>query len=385
MSKSPIRKLGNGRKTLLFALLLLLGISSVAYQPRDLFFRIKQSLEIFSEAFSLIVVEYADEVDPLELMGVGLSAMFNSLDPYTNYFDVSSTEQAEILSRSNFSGIGIQIEKKEDKAIVVGVIDGSPAQRSGIRTGDIIQSVDGLSTETLETDEIKSLFMGEIGSKVSLVIETQNATVDKLQLYRTKFEPKSLGYAALLDLEGRPIIELNAESQELLFMDSTVMKPNQGIAYLQINEFGQGVNAEFRQALQIILGESELDGLILDLRGNPGGLLQESVQMLDFLVNPDITVVETLGRLDEYNARYITRENPVYTGPLVVLIDQGSASASEILSGVVQDLDRGVVIGERSFGKGLVQIVKPLPYNNSMKYTISRYFIPSGRSIQSLE
>ena len=385
MSKSPIRKLGNGRKTLLFALLLLLGISSVAYQPRDLFFRIKQSLEIFSEAFSFIVVEYADEVDPLELMGVGLSAMFNSLDPYTNYFDVSSNEQAEILSRSNFSGIGIQIEKKEDKAIVVGVIDGSPAQRSGIRTGDIIKSVDGLSTETLETDEIKSLFMGEIGSKVSLVIETQNATVDKLQLYRAKFEPKSLGYAALLDLEGRPIIELNAESQELLFMDSTVMKPNQGIAYLQINEFGQGVNAEFRQALQIIIGESELDGLILDLRGNPGGLLQESVQMLDFLVNPDITVVETLGRLDEYNARYITRENPGYTGPLVVLIDQGSASASEILSGVVQDLDRGVVIGERSFGKGLVQIVKPLPYNNSMKYTISRYFIPSGRIIQSLE
>ena len=110
----------------------------------------------------------------------------------------------------------------------------------------------------------------------------------------------------------------------------------------QINEFGQG---KCRQALQIIIGESELDGLILDLRGNPGGLLQESVQMLDFLVNPDITVVETLGRLDEYNARYITRENPGYTGPLVVLIDQGSASASEILSGVVQDLDRGVVIG----------------------------------------
>ena len=318
-------------------------------------------------------------------MGVGLNAMFESLDPYTNYFDASSNEQAEILNRSNFSGIGIKVENKENRAVVVRVIDGSPAQSSGIRTGDIIQSIDGLSTETLEPDEIENLLMGEIGSKVSLVIETQNATVDKLQLYRTKFEPKSLGYAALLDLEGRPIIELNAESQELLFMDSTVMKPNQGIAYLQINEFGQGVNAEFRQALQIILGESELDGLILDLRGNPGGLLQESVQMLDFLVNPDITVVETLGRLDEYNARYITRENPVYTGPLVVLIDQGSASASEILSGVVQDLDRGVVIGERSFGKGLVQIVKPLPYNNSMKYTISRYFIPSGRSIQSLE
>ena len=155
MSKSPIRKLGHGRKTLLFALLLLLGISSVAYQPRDLFFFFLQSLEIFSEAFSFVVVEYADEVDPLELIGVGLSAMFNSLDPYTNYFDVSSNEQAEILSRSNFSGIGIQIEKKEDKAIVVGVIDGSPAQRSGIRTGDIIQSVNKVPISNLKRLDIE--------------------------------------------------------------------------------------------------------------------------------------------------------------------------------------------------------------------------------------
>ena len=159
----------------------------------------------------------------------------------------------------------------------------------------------------------------------------------------------------------------------------------QGIAYLQLNEFSLGLNTEFRQALKAIIKKSELYGLILDLRGNPGGLLQESIQMLDFMVEPGISVVETIGRLDEYNTRYVTREVPRYNGPLVVLIDQGSASASEILSGVVQDLDRGVVVGERSFGKGLVQLVKPLPYNNSMKYTISRYYIPSGRSIQSLE
>ena len=385
MVKKPLNFRQNGRKKVLIGLLVLLGISSVAYQQKDLYFRIKQSLDIFSEAFSLIVLEYVDDIDPLDLMGVGLNAMFESLDPYTNYFDVSSNEQAEILSRSNFSGIGIQVDKKENRAIVVRVIDGSPAQRAGIRTGDAIQSVDGLSTENLEPEEIESLLMGETGSKVTLTIKTPNATVDQLQLFRANFEPKSSGYAALLDPTGEPVVELNTDTQALESKDSTKNGPIQGVAYLQINEFGQGVNTEFRQALQAMRQESEFQGVILDLRGNPGGLLQESVQMLDFLVNADIPVVQTVGRLEEYNTRYITREDAGYTGPLVILINQGSASASEILSGVVQDLDRGVVLGERSFGKGLVQIVKPLPFNNSMKYTISRYYIPSGRSIQSLE
>ena len=385
MAKIPLNPLRNVRKTLFFGFIILLAISSAAYQQKDLFFRIKQSLEIFSEAFSLIVVEFVDKIDPLELMGVGLNAMFESLDPYTNYFDASSNEQAEILNRSNFSSIGIQVDNKENRAVVVRVIDGSPAQRSGIRTGDIIQSIDGLSTETLEPREIENLLMGEIGSKVTLTVETQNTTIDQLQLSRAKFDPKSLGYAAILNLNGRPIFELNTDTKELESMDSSKTELKQGVAYLQINEFSLGVNTEFRQALEAIIKKSELNGLILDLRGNPGGLLQESIQMLDFMVEPGISVVETIGRLDEYNTRYVTREVPRYNGPLVVLIDQGSASASEILSGVVQDLDRGVVVGERSFGKGLVQLVKPLPYNNSMKYTISRYYIPSGRSIQSLE
>ncbi|MBK97858.1 MAG: hypothetical protein CL672_03590 [Balneola sp.] len=385
MSKIPFNLLRNVRKSLFFGLIILLAISSIAYQQKDLFFRIKQSLEIFSEAFSLIVVEFVDKIDPLELMGTGLNAMFESLDPYTNYFDASSNEQAEILNRSNFSSIGIQVDIKENSAVVVRVIDGSPAQRSGIRTGDIILSIDGLSTETLVPEEIENLLMGEIGSKVTLTVETQNATIDQLRLSRAKFEPKSLGYAAYLNLSGQPVIELNMDTQELEYIDSSKTELNQGVAYLQINEFGLGVNTEFRQALQAMIEKSEPYGLILDLRGNPGGLLQESIQMLDFMVEPNITVAETKGRLDEYNTRYITREVPRYTGPLVVLIDQGSASASEILSGVVQDLDRGVVVGERSFGKGLVQIIKPLPYNNSMKFTISRYYIPSGRSIQSLE
>ena len=229
-------------------------------------------------------------------MGAGLNAIFESLDPYTNYFDVSSNEQAEILSRSNFSGIGIQVDKKENRAIVVRVIDGSPAQRAGIRTGDAIQSVDGLSTETLKPEEIESLLMGEMGSKVTVTIKTPNVAVDQLQLFRANFEPKSLGYAALLDSAGKPVVELNTDTQVLESKDSTKNEPKQGVAYLQIIEFGQGINTEFRQVLQAIRQESEFQGIILDLRGNPGGLLQESVQMLDFLVNKDITVVDTVGR-----------------------------------------------------------------------------------------
>ena len=144
--------------------------------------------------------------------------------------------------------------------------------------------------------------------------KTQNATIDQLQLSRAKFEPKSLGYAAILNINGRPIIELNTDTKELEPMDSSKTELKQGVAYLQINEFSLGVNTEFRQALEAIIKKSELHGLILDLRGNPGGILQESIQMLDFMVVPDITVVETIGRLDEYNTRYVTREVPRYTG-----------------------------------------------------------------------
>ena len=365
--------------------LVLVGLISMAFQPTDLYFRIKKNFEIFSEAYSMVIVEYVDELDPAELMQVGINAIFNYLDPYTNFFDVASNERAEILGRSNYAGIGLNLDVKNGKTLVVQVLDGSPAQRAGIRIGDEITSIEGLDTSLLEPEEMQSLLMGEIGSKVRLIIKTANDQSSDLLITRANLEPKSLSYGALINANAHVVLEYELRQEKVELVDSSLVDPPNGIAYLKIDEFGQGVNTEFRNSLEAFMNEGKVDGLILDLRGNPGGILQESVQMLDYILDPNITVVQTKGRLAEYNANYNTREDMIYSGPIVVLINEGSASASEIVSGVIQDLDRGIILGKTSFGKGLVQIVKPLPYNNSMKYTISRYYIPSGRSIQSVE
>jgi len=366
-------------------ILILLGLISTAFQPTDLYFRIKKNFEIFSEAYSMVVVEYVDEVDPAELMQVGINAIFNYLDPYTNFFDVASNERAEILGRSKYAGIGLNLDVKNGIALVVQILDGSPAQRAGIRIGDEITSIDGLDTSLLEPEEMQSLLMGEMGSKVRLVIKTANKQSSELLIGRANLEPKSLSYGALINTSAHVVLEYELGQEKVEQLDSSQVDRPSGIAYLKIDEFGQGVNAEFRNSMEALMKGGKVDGLILDLRGNPGGILQESVQMLDYILEPNLSVVQTKGRLAEYNATYTTREDMIYSGPIVVLINEGSASASEIVSGVIQDLDRGVILGNTSFGKGLVQIVKPLPYNNSMKYTISRYYIPSGRSIQSVE
>ncbi len=365
--------------------LVLIGLISTAFQPSDLYFRIKKNFEIFSEAYSLVVVEYVDQIDPAELMHVGIKAMFNYLDPYTNFFDVASNERAEIMGRSNFAGIGLNLDIKNGKTFVVQVIDGSPAQRAGVRIGDEITHIEELPTGALELEEMQNLLMGESGSTIHLSIKTALDQTSDVVITRAKLEPKSLSYGALLHAEAKVSLEYDTRGQMIDIVDSTHLRSSHGFAYVKIDEFGQGVNDEFRSSLYAMIQEGNVDGLIIDLRGNPGGILQESVQILDYLLESNITVVQTKGRLKEYNANYVTREDIKFSGPLVVLINEGSASASEIVSGVIQDLDRGVILGETSFGKGLVQIVKPLPYNNSMKYTISRYYIPSGRSIQSVD
>ena len=385
MKQSWFSKFSRRKPYFVGVILILVGLISTAFQPTDLYFRIKKNFEIFSEAYSMVVVEYVDEVDPAELMQVGINAIFNYLDPYTNFFDVASNERAEILGRSKYAGIGLSLDVKNGKALVVQIIDGSPAQRAGIRIGDEITSIDGLGTSLLEPEEMQNLLMGEMGSKVRLDIKTADDQSSELLIGRANLEPKSLSYGAIINTNADVVLEYELGQEKVEQVDSSQVDRPNGIAYLKIDEFGQGVNAEFRKSLEALMSEGKVEGLILDLRGNPGGILQESVQMLDYILEPNIAVVQTKGRLAEYNATYTTREDMIYTGPIVVLINEGSASASEIVSGVIQDLDRGIILGKTSFGKGLVQIVKPLPYNNSMKYTISRYYIPSGRSIQSVE
>lgn len=349
------------RRTGWLLLALLIPVSSHAFQEQDVYFLIKKNFSIFSEAYENIALEYVDEVNPELLMRNGMQAMLETLDPYTVFYNESQNEQAEIFSRSNYAGIGIEAGFRDGEVVVVAPTEGGPADQRGVRAGDVIISIDGVSTEGLLPEEVQNLTMGEIGSTVALVI--------------TRFGV------------DQPIeFEITRESIEIPNVThATHLGADNEIGYIRLAQFGMNSASEIREALENLSSAYELEGLVLDLRDNPGGILQEAVAIIDKFVEPGLTVVETRGRIAEYNQAYKTSEPVLFDKPIVILMNGGSASASEVVSGALQDLDRAVILGETSFGKGLVQIVKPMPYNTSMKITISRYFTPSGRSIQSVD
>ena len=347
-------------KAKVLGVLVLLGGVSVAFQQADIYFLIKKNFTIFSETYENVALEYVDDVDPELLMRSGMEAMLETLDPYTVFYDESQNEQAEILSRSNYAGIGIEAGYRDGEVVVVAPTEGGPSDKKGIRAGDVILAINGVSTEGLQPDEVQNLTMGEIGSSVTL--EIRRFGIDQpleFEVVRESIEIKNVTYS------GR-------------------IGDNEEFGFIRLAQFGVNSAEEIRTALLEMQEAGNLEGLVLDLRDNPGGILQEAVSIIDKFVEPGISVVETRGRIAEYNQSYETREPVMFDKPVVILVNGGSASASEVVSGALQDLDRAVILGERSFGKGLVQIVKPMPYNTSLKITISRYYTPSGRSIQSL-
>lgn len=341
--------------------LFLLASVGIAAQQTDIYFLIKKNFSIFSKAYEHVALEYVDEVDPETLMRNGMDAMLETLDPYTVLFNEAQNEQAEIMSRGNYAGIGIEAGFREGNVVVIAPKEGGPAEQVGIRAGDVIVAVNGVSTEGLQPEEVNALTSGEVGSEVTITIERYGLeqTLD-FTLERRRIEVSNISYSGLIG-EGR------------------------NTAYIRLGQFGTNSAEEVRTAMQDLMEESDLDGLVLDLRDNPGGILQEAVKIIDKFIEPGITVVDIRGRVEEYNQTFTTREPVMFTKPVIVLMNEGSASASEVVAGALQDLDRALIVGEQSFGKGLVQVVKPLPYNTSMKITISRYYIPSGRSIQSIQ
>jgi carboxyl-terminal processing protease len=348
------------RKTKILTTIIVLGIISSAFQPTDIYFLIKKNFTIFSETYENIALEYVDQVDPSIVMKNGLNAMLETLDPYTVYYDEAQNEEAEIFSRGNYAGIGIDAGYKDDQVVVIAPVEGGPADLIGIRAGDIILEIDGVPTEGLQPEEVQNLTMGEIGSNVSLkIIRYGIETPIKFEITRETIEIKNVTYSG----------HLGANSE---------------FGIIRLSQFGMNAGDEIRSAISELQFEQELEGLILDLRDNPGGILGEAVSIIDKFIEPGISVVETRGRIAEYNQSYETQEPIFFEKPVIILMNEGSASASEVVAGALQDLDRAVILGERSFGKGLVQIVKPMPYNTSLKITISRYYTPSGRSIQSV-
>ena len=320
------------------------------------FFEIAKQIEIYNSLFKEINMNYVDETNPAELMETGVKKMLSELDPYTIYSSEQDVEDAKMRRSGDFVGIGANLRFINEALTVTELYKGYSADKGGIRPGDIISKINGVSVDN-SSSGVDVLLGGKKNSVLDITYVRNNVS-KTISLSRDGRKEKAVPLFRLLEND---------------------------IGYIALTRFSRGAAREVESALKFLLID-EAKGLILDLRNNPGGLLQEAVNIVNLFVPKNQLVVSTQSNIKKYNNRFVTKQQPLSLDiPLVVLVNERSASASEIVAGALQDLDRAVVIGKQSFGKGLVQQPKPLPYGAQIKITISRYFTPSGRCIQALD
>lgn len=345
--------------TLFFASLLFILPVILFAQSKSQAFEISKNLDIYATLFKELNNNYVDEIQPGELNTIALEAMLESLDPYTIYIPESKIEDMKYLTTGEYGGIGISVLKRDGKVVIATIQDKSPAQEQGILAGDEIISIDNQDLSDKSDDEINILLKGQPGTPTQVTIKRMGQETHIIkQVLRRKLDVDNIPYYGMLD--------------------ST-------IGYINLMTFTKNAASKTTKAFND-LKDQNAKAIIFDLRGNGGGLIGEAVDILNLFVDKDTEVVRTKSRLREKNYVYRTRREGKDTSiPLVVLVDENSASASEIVSGAIQDLDRGIVLGERTFGKGLVQNVIPLSFNSQLKVTIAKYYIPSGRCIQAID
>ena len=330
--------------------------------PDDDFFALRKNFQIFGAVYEELIGGYVDPLDPDKLMRSGIDAMLEDLDPYTNFIDEADNTDLDIITRGRYGGVGLNIGVRNGKITVISPIEGTSGYKQGVRTGDVITEIEGRNASDLTLSDVRHLMRGESGSAVEIAIEREGTPEPiRFILTRQQVELKNVAYAG--------------------FADST-----SGVGYVKLDRFARDVGGEVRGELQKMKSSGKLNSLILDVRDNPGGLLDGAVEITQLFVPQGSVIVSTRGRLAQTERVYRAKLPPLLPDvPVVVLVNGLSASASEIVAGAIQDLDRGAIVGEPTFGKGLVQIIKPLPYNTSLKMTASKYYTPSGRSIQSID
>jgi len=328
----------------------------------DIYFEINKNLELFGKVYKEISFNYVDEVDPEQFMRAGIQGMLSSLDPYTIFIDEKKKEDIDLITNGKYGGIGISIGVRGDKVTIVEVMEGYSAQRQGLEVGDEIIEAAGVKIGTDNLDEISSLVKGDPGTTVSLKIvrDELKDTID-FDVVREEVIIKNLTFAGFYPEDSNNL-------------------------YLKLSNFSRSASEEIRDAIKDAKAQKEIKSVILDLRGNPGGLLDIAVDICDKFLPKDYLIVSTKGRsASSIKEFYSTQEPLLEDAKLIVLIDGGSASASEIVAGAIQDHDRGIILGTKSFGKGLVQTITPLSYNTSLKITTAKYYTPSGRCIQKID
>jgi carboxyl-terminal processing protease len=356
MDKQIARRAPKWRNWLIGGAIVGGGMLTVA--AGDSYFEISKNLEIFTELYKELNIYYVDDTEPGKLMKTGIDAMLASLDPYTQYIPESDMEDYRFMTTGQYGGVGALIRRRDDKILITEPYEGFPAMKAGIWAGDEVVEVDGRKVQGMDTEEVSKLLKGQAGSTVKVV--TRREGMEPVTHVLTREEIK------IPDVPYKGIIA-------------------DGIGYIKLNSFTQTASQEVRNAAKE-MKEKGATKLVLDLRGNGGGLLREAVNIVNLFVPKNELVVETKGRIAEWDKTYRTLSEPLdATIPLVVLVDEQSASASEIVSGALQDLDRAVIVGDRTFGKGLVQQTRDLYYNSKLKVTVAKYYIPSGRCIQKLD
>jgi carboxyl-terminal processing protease len=338
---------------------LILSAGTIA-QNKNNDFEVSKNLDIFSELYKQLDINYVDEVSPGELMKTGIDAMLESLDPFTNYIPESQIEDYKMLTTGQYGGIGALIHQRKDYVIISEPYEGFPAHKAGLIPGDKILEVDGKAATDKNSEEVSQILKGEPGTTLTMLVKREGVEEPfEVELKREKIKIDNIPYYGMLD---------------------------ENMGYIKLSGFTQDAGKEVKNAFLDLKENNDLKGLVFDLRGNGGGLLREAVNIVNIFTDKGELVVSTKGKEVSRNKSYYTTNQPEDTEiPIVVLVDVGSASASEIVSGALQDLDRGVILGQRTYGKGLVQNVLPLSYNSKVKVTVAKYYIPSGRCIQAID
>lgn len=349
--------LTNYKKITLFLVIATIGFFS--FKASDRYFEISKNIEIFTTIFKEINILYVDEVNPSKTIQAGIDAMLESLDPYTNYIPEDDIEDFRTQLTGQYGGIGAVIGERNGKVMILMPYEGFPAHKAGLQISDEILSIDGVDTKGKNTGDVSKLLRGQADTPVKVKIKRYGVDQPmELTLTRRKIKINNVPYYGMV---------------------------NENTGYLKLSDFSDDASGEVRKAF-LELKNQGAKQIIFDLRGNPGGLLNEAVKISNIFIQKGKLVVFTKGKVTEWNKKYITDGLPDDLDiPIACLVNGRSASAAEIVSGTLQDYDRAVVIGQRSYGKGLVQTIRDLPYNSQLKVTTAKYYTPSGRCIQSID
>ena len=346
------------KKRVIWTLLGITILSITFYGFNDKDFKIAKNLDIYFTLFREVDLYYVDEKDPEDLINSSISGLLKSLDPYTTYIPESDIEEFRFMTTGQYGGIGALIRNGGDYTIITEPYEGFPAQKAGLQAGDTLIKIDGISIKGKSVSNVSDLLKGDPNTELKLTIKRGNTPVFEKTFLREKITIKNVPYYGFVD---------------------------EGIGYIRLSNFTKNAGKEVRQAYTNLKNQGAR-AIILDLRGNPGGLLNESVEVANIWVDKNREIVSTRGKAKQWDNIYLTEKVALDTLiPLAVLVNRGSASASEIVAGALQDLDRAIIVGERTFGKGLVQTTRPLSYNAHLKITTAKYYIPSGRCIQALD